>query len=146
MNRQQRRAFDKRRKRGMKANFCRSVKYVPAWNKNNELPEAEQMHVMLKPLNMGDLLDLMDAIQVIQGIDPQDTNSLKKVNAEAFRKMMDSAGHLLPKYAEVHNLEDESGPVDTATLMSFPYYLELAAEILTQLASVSMPSEDDEKN
>jgi len=127
----------------MKASFTRSVQYVPTWNGNHQLPKKEQFTATLKPLNMADLLMLMDALQ---GLGVQNPDDLKNTNVEKFKGLMEQAGTLIPKYIEVSNLEDESGPVTAETLVEFPYYLELAAELLTQLASISLPDKDEEKN
>jgi hypothetical protein len=121
----------------MKVNFTQATPYTPKWRKNNELPVEEQFQTVLKPLDTDDLLLLMDAI----GNDPQ-----AKVDMERMKKMLKEIGHLIPKYVTITNLEDGSGPVTNEHLIKFPFYMDLAAELVMQLAVVSMPTDADVKN
>ena len=123
----------------MKVNFSKEQVFIPTWNENDGLPKKDQVKVTLKPLKMGDLINLMDALQGLQ-------NSGKDNDVDAIRSMIDSVGHLLPEYCELGNLSHEQGEVNISELCEYPFFFELAAEILTALANMSMPSEDDTKN
>ena len=130
----------------MKVNFSSEHTFVPTWNKNDKLPKEEQITCKLKPLIMGDLLELVDSIQGAQAENKNKKLKKDEVSAAGIRTMVTACGHLLPKYATISNLEQADGPVKIEDLTMYTYYLELAAEILGELAKISMPGEGDEKN
>jgi len=148
-NRHERRALDKKRKRGMKVSFSRSVAYVPEWNDNHEAAEADQVKVQLKPLEVSDLIVLMDSMSAaaVGKADPATLVALDDVNnLEQMKHLLGACGDLIPKYCVIEGLEDEGGPVSAEDLVKFPFYMELSAELLGQLAAISMPNEVEEKN
>lgn len=132
----------------MKVQFSREVMYYPEWNGNLDLPENERVLVKLHPLKMGDLVSLMDVLQEasIGTVDPQSLTALDGRDVGELKQLVEACGDLIPKYAVVENLEDDTGPVNQDTLVNFPYFMELSAEILAKLAEVSMPTEVEEKN
>jgi len=131
-----------RRKMGhtMKINFSRSVPYTPEWNGNRELPEAEQVKAVIKPMTVDDLLVMMDALGRRPGVPEGDPTSMDT------GRLIKEAGALLPKYVEINNLTDDSGPVSVNDLLTFGAFIPLASELLMECARVSMPSESAEGN
>lgn len=130
----------------MKAKFSRSTKYVPAWDENDTLHPSEQMFVILKPLDMDDLIILMDAVQSTGIKAGDDGVEVKLTDISQMKGVIESTKTIFPKYVEVHNLDDESGPVSIDDLVSLPFYLTLSSEILGKLLEVSMPNEAERKN
>ena len=111
----------------MKVSFSKTVTLIPKWNGNEKLPKSEQVTVSIKPLEMGDLIDIIEA----QG--------------SGIRATAEMASRLVPKYATIHNLEDDAGPV-TSDRINSPAYLPLMQEIVAELTNAAIPSETDEKN
>lgn len=133
----------------MKVHFSRLVDYTPVWNGNRDLPEAEQCKCKLKPMETDDLINLMDQLQSAAGgeVDRESLTALAESgNISRMKEMLEACGDLIPKYTEIEGLEDVSGPVSPEDLVKYPYYMELSAEILGELANISMPSEVEEKN
>ena len=133
----------------MKVAFSREVKFTPKWNDNETLPENEQVKVLLRPLEMGDLVTLMDSLQTLSGgeIDPESLTAMGDTkNIDQVKMLLEACGHLIPKNTTIDNLEDASGPVTSKDVVKYPYYMELTAELLTELAGISMPTEVEEKN
>lgn len=132
----------------MKVKFSKSVQFTPEWNKNRELPEKDQIKLVLKPLLFDDLLAIMDALggnKIIQEV--------KESGAEAVRERVDmprvikEVGALLPKYVtEFSGLEDDVGPITIEEITQYPAFLGLAIEVLMKLAEISSPSEETEGN
>jgi hypothetical protein len=82
----------------------------------------------------------MDNLQSVNMDNPED-------NTKEIKDLIDSCGDLLPKYCEITNLTDADGEVLTAKdITEYPYFLGLSAEILSQMAAVSMPSEEEVGN
>ena len=133
----------------MKVKFSRSVDYIPEWNGNRELPDSDQVKTKLRPLEMHDLIKLMDNLQsAAVGVpDPasQVASDLPK-NMGQIKSLVETCGDLIPKYCDITGLEDGSGPVTSTDLTRFTWYLALAAELLSELGSISMPNEAEEKN
>lgn len=133
----------------MKVGFSREVSYTPTWKGNDELPKKEQITALLKPLEMEDLIQLMDSLQSMSGgaVDPESlTADNITSNIDSVKALLSTCGHLIPNNTSIEGLEDESGPVTSEDLVKFPYYMELSAELLTELGNISMPSEVEEKN
>jgi hypothetical protein len=129
----------------MQISFSKDTVYTPEWRGNDKLAEGEQFTATLTLLNVEDLLFLLDAFNEagIQGEVEQtdlDTDQLKPI--------LKSNGHLLPKYVKINNLKNSETGVDltTAEIVEFPFFLNLAAELLMKLAEVSSPNDDDVGN
>ena len=120
----------------MKVKFSRSITFVPEWNGNKDLPETQQVKVVMKALEMDDLMKLIDQLQ---HVNQDDSNSKLK-------ELLGTCGNLIPKYCEVLNLQDDTGEVTADLLVKYPWYLPLSVELLQELASISMPNEVEEKN
>ena len=133
----------------MKVGFSREVNYTPIWKGNDKLPKKDQVKAVLKPLDMEDLIQLMDSLQTMSGgaVDPETlTAGDITSNIDSVKALLSTCGHLIPKNTSVTGLEDESGPVTSEDLVKYPYYMELSAELLTELGNISMPNETEEKN
>jgi hypothetical protein len=132
----------------MKVEFSRAVPYIPEWNGNRDLPKSEQFSTILKPLEMEDLMQVVDAISKarsklgdlsdIQGAMTEDTSTIKS--------MVSEVGHLIPKYVEVNDLQDQTGEVTVQDIVKFPFYFGLSGELVAQLSEISMPNEEEVKN
>jgi len=129
----------------MQISFSREHVYTPEWNGNDKLPEAEQFTATLKILDVGDLLFLLDAFSNA-GIEGK--VEVSDVGTTQLRPILETVGHLLPKYVTVKNLRNKESDVDidVAQIVEFPYFMSLSVELLMKLAEVSTPSETDEKN
>ena len=134
----------------MKVRFSKSIDFIPEWNSNRALPDDEQIKVVFKPLTMGDLLELMDAMQEMSlNVDPKSLTgeTATQASAKQVKLLVDTGGHLLPNYLTLTGLEDADGViVGVEELTKYTYYMELAGELLNQLALTSMPTEAEEKN
>jgi len=133
----------------MKVSFSRLVSYTPEWNDNAEAPEAEQVKVKLKPLEVADLIVLMDSMSAAGGgqVDPESLTAMADPNnLDQMKHLLEACGEMIPKYCVIEGLEDEAGPVTAEDLVKFPFYMELSAELLGKLAEISMPTEVEEKN
>jgi len=127
----------------MKVSFSLTSEFIPEWNKNRELPEAEQCKATLKTLESMDLLELADALerQGLEGTVDTATMSSKDIKA-----LLSETGRLLPKYVTIEGIEGDDGPITLEQVVTYPDFMELAVELLMQLANISQPTEDDIKN
>ena len=123
----------------MKVKFSHEVPFTPLWNGNRDLPEAEQIKTTIKPMQVGDLLLVMDAMGKKAG--QPDADAPLDIG-----RLINEAGNILPKYVTMTGLEDDHGPVSITQLLSFGAYIPLASELLMECARVSMPSETTEGN
>jgi hypothetical protein len=122
----------------MKVKFSREVPYTPEWNGNRDLPEKEQVKVILKPMQVADLLLVMDAM----GRKPGEA-AAEQVDVG---RLIREAGGILPKYITLQGLEDDNGPVAVEDILNFGAYVPLASELLMECARISMPSDAAEGN
>lgn len=127
----------------MKVKFSLVTEYVPEWNKNRELPEAEQCKASLKTLESMDLLELADALER-QGL--EGTVDTAQMSAKDIKSLVAETGRLLPKYVTIEGIEGDDGPITLEQVTTYPDFMELAVELLMKLASNSQPTEDDVKN
>lgn len=127
----------------MKVRFSLLTKYTPEWNQNRDLPEDERVTVGLKTLESMDMLELADALER-QGVDGEVDST--KMTAKDIKSLLSETGRLLPKYAEVSGLEGDDGPIDINKVVTYPDFMELAVELLMELANISSPTEEDIKN
>lgn len=133
----------------MEVKFSKKVPYTPVYNNNRELEKKKQIKTFIQPLTMDDLLTLMDAIQTVEdkGAEGGIDKTTIMENMEGFKELVEQVGEFLPKYCEVNNLTSEDGEVFTVEdVIKYPYFLELASELLTEMATVSMPDEEEIKN
>ncbi len=129
----------------MQISFSREHVYVPEWNGNNKLDPAEQFTAVLKILDVGDLLFLLDAFSKA-GVEGK--VEVSDVGTAELRPILETVGHLLPKYVTIKNLRNKESEtdIDIAQVVEFPFFMSLSVELLMKLAEVSTPSETDEKN
>lgn len=132
----------------MKVSFSREVKYVPQWNGNQKLPETDQFHVTLRPLEMGDLFLVVDALGGARAaLGTGDEINLEKISdVDSIKNLVKEVGHLLPKYVTVSHLEDDSGPIGVEDILKYPIYMNLMGELIAELSNISMPNEDEVGN
>jgi hypothetical protein len=127
----------------MKVKFSLTREFVPEWQDNRELPDAEQCKCQMKTLESMDLLELADALER-QGL--EGTVDTGKMSAKDIKLLLEETGRLLPKYVTVENLEGDEGQVTLEQIVTYPDFMELAVELLMQLANISQPTDDDVKN
>jgi hypothetical protein len=123
----------------MKVKFSREITYFPEWNGNRTLPAEDQIKAIIKPMKVGDLLTVMDAMGTKPG-EEVDRNSMD------LTRLFTETAHILPKYVTVAGLEDEQGPVTIEDMLNFGHYVPLATELLMECARASMPSDNTEGN
>lgn len=129
----------------MQISFSKTQTYTPEWRGNDKLKEGERFTASLNLLNVEDLMFLLDAFSEA-GIEGEVEQTA--LDVEQLKPIIKSNGHLLPKYVTVHNLKntDDNTEIDIAAVVEYPFFLNLAAELLMKLAEVSSPSDEDSKN
>lgn len=124
----------------MKVKFSLVTEYIPEWNENRELPEAEQCKASLKTLESMDLLELADALER-QGVDGEVDST--KMTATDIKSLLSETGRLLPKYVSIEGIEGDDGPITIEQVVTYPDFMQLAVELLMELANISQPTEED---
>jgi hypothetical protein len=127
----------------MKISFSEKITFVPEWKGNDKLPEDEQIKVTLKVMTMSDLLTVMDMFQA-SGLSGE--VDAAKVDVEKTKKVLAGAKEILPKYAEITNLELDTGFASIETVVHYGTFTRLAMEILLKLAQISTPNEEEQGN
>lgn len=129
----------------MQYEFSKTTKFVPEWNKNSELEEAERVSMTLSVLSMGDVLRVMDILEGSSA--PGGNVDSNQLDMATTGKLVEYATGVLPTYvSEFANLEGPEGPVGVSDICQYPQFIGLIIEILFQLVSISTPSEEDTKN
>lgn len=124
----------------MKFKFSRTKDYVPEWNGNRELPEEDQVKAVIRPMEIGDLLAMMDAIGASAA------NELEAKTQEDYFKIIKEFADIIPKYVTITGLSDEDGEVSTSDLTRFAAYMPLATELAMYAVNISMPTVATEGN
>ena len=130
----------------MQISFSKIVAYTPEWRDNDKLPEAEQCSASLTLLDVEDLMFLLDAFSEA-GIEGEVEQA--DLGTEQLKPIIKTNGHLLPKYVKISNLKNKVTGGEEITIediVKYPYFLNLAAELLMKLAEASSPSDDDVGN
>lgn len=122
----------------MKVSFSRAVMYVPSWNGNKDLTEDKRVRAELKILNLGDLLNVLDALKQADFKSGSET----QLNPDQMRVIVKEAGHYIPDHVKLENAEDFS--VDD--VVQYAQFFGLACELIFQLVEVSSPNKADVKN
>lgn len=122
----------------MKVAFSKEKKYVPDFNGNKELPEAEQLVAYIKPLKSGEVIDLTDVLKEA-GFEKGDS---KQMSSHQMKTVVQQAGHYLPTYVR---LEGNDG-FTIQDVADYTPFLALATELLFVLMNFSSPNQDDVKN
>ncbi len=124
----------------MKACISRVQDYKPKWNGNLDLPEDQQLTAKCSVFETGDLFDVLEAISKETGT--EGVVDSDKLDVKQIRKLVKSAGAIVPKYVTLVGAEDFS--IDDVSKLS-PYF-SLCVELLFQLVTISQPTEQDVKN
>jgi len=129
----------------MQISFSHEHVYTPEWRGNVKLPEGERFTVTLKVMNVENLMFLLDAFSEA-GIEGD--VELDELKTDQLKPIIKTVGHLLPIYASINNLKNSDTGTDIviADVVEYPYFLNLAAELLMRLAEVSTPNDDDVGN
>lgn len=132
----------------MKFNFSSEIKFVPDWNGNKSLPADQQLSCTIKPMILGDMMQLMDAMGPTTTDGPQevDENGNVKITGQQAMKIVAVAKDILPRYVTLQNLEDDDGPVGVEKIVTYVQYLPLATEVIMACINSSTPSAATEGN
>lgn len=130
----------------MKYKFSRSTVYIPEWNNNREEPEGSQLVATIQPLELGDLLKMMDAFGGMDQARQAAATGDGAVNNQAMATILKDFGDVLPRYITLDGLEDNDGPVGMSDLTKYGAYMGLATELMMQAVTVSMPTAVTEGN
>lgn len=122
----------------MKAKFSKEVRFVPTWRDNTTLPESEQLVFTLKPLKIGELLDVLDVFKRAD-FEKGDHTTL---TPEQMRVIVSEAGTYLPVNANMAGAEG----FDINDVIGYSEFFGLAAEVIFELVRLSSPSGTDVKN
>jgi len=129
----------------MRVKLSRPQSYIPEFNDNKLLPENEQIKADLTPLKLGDFLDLAECFQRA-GAGQQQVDTAR-LSVAQMKEVILSAGRLLPTYAVIHGLIDETGqPLTINEVGTQPAFIPLSVELLGKLSEISAPTEGDAKN
>jgi len=129
----------------MQISFSKTKMYTPEWRGNDKLVEGERFTASLTLLNVEDLMFLLDAFSEA-GIEGEVDQS--KLDTDQLKPIIKSNGNLLPKYVKVNNLKnsDDGSDIDIEAVVEYPFFLNLAAELLMKLAEISSPSDEEVGN
>lgn len=123
----------------MKIAFSKEVRFVPTFNDNKSLPDAEQITTLLSPLTLGELLDVLDILRSANF----EKGEVKDLSTTQMRMIVSQAGKYLP--TNVKRLEGNEG-FDLSDVVSYAQFFGLATEIVFELVRISSPSGPDVKN
>lgn len=131
----------------MKYKLSKEVNFVPEWNGNKDLEQAEQVKFVLKVLSMGDVLLLMDTLES-SGVADEDGNvNSETLTAGTTTQLVNEAVRLLPQYTSMEGLENEDGEEITVNnICEFPQFIGLITEVLFKLIEISTPNDGDSEN
>lgn len=125
----------------MKVQFSKTTEYTPQFAGNRDLPADEQIKVTFTVMDGTDLMFLLDAFQradIKEGVQPTAIQS---------EKLVQIAGELLPKYAELRGLTDQDdNPIGIDVVSRLSTFLGLSTELLMQLSVASQPTATAIKN
>jgi len=128
----------------MRIPFSKQTTYVPEWRGNDKLAPADQITATIRPMNVADLIFLIDAFNEA-GVAGE--TEVSDMSTDQLKPIVKTTGHLLPTYVDVQNLFDDEGNIlDVDSVVGFPFFLNLAAELLMKLSEFSSPSDDDMGN
>jgi hypothetical protein len=122
----------------MKVAFSKEVAFVPEFNGNKALPEAEQLSFKLRPMTTLDLLDIMDVLKTAGFQVGEHTD----MTTEQMKAVIGQAGKYIPKYATMAGAEG----FGLEEVVGYQAFLALASEVLFQLVNISSPNASDVKN
>lgn len=128
----------------MKIAFSLKRPFVPEFNGNRDLPEADQIKCVLTTLDNFDLLELGDAFNRAGMTDGEIDTS--QITTEQARILLDATVTIIPKYTELTGLEGDDGPLTIEQIVRFPDFQLLATELLVELARISAPTDADRGN
>jgi hypothetical protein len=123
----------------MKVQFSKEVRYVPLWKDNRDLTGNDQVAVALKPLKMGELLDVLDILKRAdfkQGTEQQ-------LTPDQMRIIACEAGKYLPEH--VTKFEGADG-FTLDDVVNYADFFGLSVELIFELVRLSSPSGQDAKN
>jgi len=124
----------------MKVKFSKEVEFRPQWKNNHKLPAEEQIVAILRPVSTYDLME------ILEGLSSYDKDSGAAGQMGVMKEFLETAPAALKKYCSVSGLYNGDAPVTIEEICSEPFYMELVVELLSELSSISLPNEGEEKN
>lgn len=122
----------------MKINFTAETKYVPEFNDNHKLPEAEQLRTVCSVIEIAEYFHILDVLQQI-GFTSGDQKSL---NLSQMATLAKEAGPYVTKYVKFEGNENFSA----SDVVKFPAFFPLVTELLFKLVEIASPKGQDVKN
>lgn len=130
----------------MKVKFSKERKYIPEWNGNLNLPEADQVYVIIKPIKLGDLITVMDAIARV-GIKAGELNaSALEANATKMITALNDAAPIITKHCTLFGLSGDDGEITIQQTAENMQFFPLFSEIMAKAIEFSQPDAVTEKN
>lgn len=133
----------------MKVNFSKAIPFVPEWNDNKTLPEAEQLKLELTPMPLGELVDCTDVLSS-NAIKPEELQERLKEGGQPtpedrakLHGTLDTLTKFIPPYVKIISGADG---FDMKDVVSYAHFSGLANEIIGKLVGISSPSKADVKN
>jgi hypothetical protein len=123
----------------MKSGFSKSVLFVPKYNGNEALPEADKLKAICKPMSNGDVFLLADTLS---GFGVKKTEEKDKLDSTQVQSLIGSCGEFVPRYVELQGNEDFT----IQDVVTYMHYFDLAVELLFKLVEISQPTKADVKN
>jgi hypothetical protein len=122
----------------MKVNgFTKVQVYVPEWNGNRNLIEAEQLRAELTVLTLQELIDVQDTLAQVQ------VQEGEKVSAEKLKTLIRLN---VPVFFKHVRFTGGNEGFEVSDVAEYAHFFELAMELLKRLSVISQPSEQDVKN
>ena len=117
--------------------FSKTQPFTPAFNKNRDLPEGEQLRCKLTVLTLNELIDVQDTLAKAQTVEGE------KLSSDKLKMLLALNAPLLTSHVEFVQGNDGFSVEDVT---SYAHFFDLALEILKELNRVSQPTETDVKN
>lgn len=134
----------------MRVQFSHAREFVPEWNKNRTLPPEEQLKYSLAPMELLDLLDLLDATQQAGiTVKPDGTADIATLSGERNDLLLKRTVKYLTKYVTPTGsslLDAEGKDIPFGDVPKYIALAGLGSELIGALVAGATPSADDIKN
>lgn len=126
----------------MKVKFSKNVEYIPEWNGNRDLPVGDQIKTVISPMEIGELITLMDAL----GMSGEDGERIA-INMKNYDAAVKELRSVIPSYIKLSNFFTEDGEeIGIELITTYGRFMGLSIELLMQCVQISIPSDVTEKN
>ena len=129
----------------MQIEFSELQEYRPEWRDNRNLPPEDQIVTKLKVMDIGTLMNILDAFSKV-GLQGQVDTEV--IESSKMKPILAEFGQVLPNHVvEFDGLTTKKGDkVTVEEVVKYPVYMNLAIELLMKIVEISSPSEEDSKN